>query len=274
MKTIIVATDFSPAAANAASYAADMAAVIEADVVLLHTYEIPDVPQEVSVAVTVSTIRQHAQVALNNEAARLITRTNNKITIHTELRVGQFFHQLELVCQRMRPYSIVMGSQGNTALTHLLFGSHSVYAVKNLNWPVITVPVTANFSRIRKVGLACDFQDVFKMLPIEEIRRMTLDFDAELHILHTGKETDFNEVSVFKTGQLKQMFSPIVPLYHFISTAQVDEGIMRFADQTGIDLLIVVPKHHGFFEKLLHGSHVKKFVLHSHVPVLALHPQH
>ena len=41
MKTIIVATDFSTAALNAAEYAADMALAIQADILLLHISEIP-----------------------------------------------------------------------------------------------------------------------------------------------------------------------------------------------------------------------------------------
>jgi hypothetical protein len=38
MKTIILATDFSPAALNAANYAADLASSIKGDLLLLHSY--------------------------------------------------------------------------------------------------------------------------------------------------------------------------------------------------------------------------------------------
>jgi len=41
MKTIVVATDFSAVALNAANYAVDMALAIKADILLLHVYQIP-----------------------------------------------------------------------------------------------------------------------------------------------------------------------------------------------------------------------------------------
>ena len=41
MKTILVATDFSSVALNATNYAADMALAINADILLLHVYQIP-----------------------------------------------------------------------------------------------------------------------------------------------------------------------------------------------------------------------------------------
>ena len=48
MKTIIVPTDFSPIATNAMNFAADMAANIDASVMLFHVYQVPvsmsDVP--------------------------------------------------------------------------------------------------------------------------------------------------------------------------------------------------------------------------------------
>ena len=52
MKTILVATDFSAAALNAANYAADMASTINADILLLHVYHIPVSYSEIPVVVT------------------------------------------------------------------------------------------------------------------------------------------------------------------------------------------------------------------------------
>jgi len=271
MKTIIVATDFSPTAVNASNYAVEMAVGIGASLLLLHVYEIPEVSPEVPAAVTVTVIREHAQIAINKEVAGLIARSDNKVKIETELRVGQFFHQLDLVCQRVHPYCVVMGSQGTTALAHLFLGSHAVYAVKNLNWPLITVPLTARFSQIKKIGLACDFHHMKDILPVEVIRQMVTGFDAELHILNTGKENEFNEDIVHESGVIRNLLAPIQPIYHFISSTNVDESIMSFAEKMNIDLLMVLPRRHGFFDSLLHRSHVKKLVLHSHVPVLSLH---
>jgi len=41
MKKILVPTDFSPTAENALTYAAHLGKILEADIHLLHTYELP-----------------------------------------------------------------------------------------------------------------------------------------------------------------------------------------------------------------------------------------
>ena len=273
MKTLLVATDFSPAAYNAANYAADMAMSINANILLLHVYQMPVIYLEVPVAYTEEEMRQDAEKNIQRLRGELLLKRGAKLTIETELRLGEFFPELKNVCTRLQPYAVVMGSQGTTAAERLLFGGHSIYALKHLNWPLITVPMNTSFSAIKKIGLACDLEKGLDATPIEEIKYLIKDFAAELHVLNTGKETSFNPDTVFQSNLLEEMLSPLLPHYHFIASDQTDEGIMDFAEKNQIDLLVVLPKRHSFFEKLIHKSHSKQLVLHSHVPVLAIHEQ-
>ena len=271
MKTILVATDFSPAALNAANYAADMALAINADILLLHVYQIPVVYLEVPVALNEEGMMQEAEKGINKIKNQLTRKTNGKLNMETDVRVGVFFPELKTVCERIKPYTVVMGSQGTTAAEQLLFGSHAVYAMKHLMWPLITVPPEATFSAVKKIGLACDFDKVVDTTPLDEIKLLVNDFNAELHVLNTGKKEIFNPEIIFESGVLQEMLAPVKPNYHFISNQNTDEGIMDFAEKNHIDLLVVLPKRHGLLDKLFHKSHTKQLVLHSHVPVMALH---
>jgi nucleotide-binding universal stress UspA family protein len=76
---------------------------------------------------------------------------------------------------------------------------------------------------------------------------------------------------VFESGLLQEMLGSIKPNYHFITSNQTDEGIIKFAEENSIDLLVVLPKRHSLLEKLMVKSSTKQLVLHSHVPVMALH---
>jgi hypothetical protein len=97
------------------------------------------------------------------------------------------------------------------------------------------------------------------------------DFNAELHILNTGKQDVFDADIVFESGQMQERTMALKPTFHFLNNEDPDEGIMDFADKNQIDLLVVLPKHHGFIGNLFHKSHTKQLVLHSHVPVMAIH---
>ena len=74
MKTILMATDFSPAALNAANYAADMALAINADMLLLHVYQIPVTFSEVPVAVNPEDMQWNAENEINKLKGQLIQK--------------------------------------------------------------------------------------------------------------------------------------------------------------------------------------------------------
>lgn len=270
MKTILVATDFSTAALNAAYYAAEMALANKARLVLLHVYNLPvsfsEIPVEVNTVDLMGVEKKITEVK-----DLLIRKTGSRLEIRTKVEMGVFFPVLKIVCDRIKPYAVVMGSQGTSAAERLFFGGHTVHAMKHLMWPLITVPSEAKFSSVKKIGLACDFDKVVDTTPAEEIKTLVRDFHAELHILNTGKKDEFKPDMVFESGLLQEMLSTVKPNYHFIINENTDEGIMDFAEKQHIDLLVVLPKRHSLPEKLIHKSHTKQLVLHSPVPVMALH---
>ena len=181
------------------------------------------------------------------------------------------FPELEAVCEQIKPYTVVMGSQGTTAAERMLFGGHTVYAMKYLMWPIITVPPKASFSTVKKIGIACDLSKVIDTMPMDEINLLVKDFNAELYILNIDKWQVFNPDTDCESVLLEQMMRPLNPTYHFITNKNTDEGIMDFAEKNNIDLLIVLPRRRGLLRKIIHRSHTKQLILHSHVPVMALH---
>ena len=272
MKTILVATDFSLSAINAANYAADMALAINADMLLLHVYQIPVSFSEIPVTMTEEYITEDTEKELNKLKEQLIRKSGGKLNIQTEIRMGLYFYQaLKTVCEYVKPYIVVMGSQGTTGSEHMFFGSHTVYAMKYLLWPLITVPPGSTFSSIKKIGLASDFDKVVSTTLFDDIKTLVNDFNAELHILNTAKKQVFNPDAEFESDLLEVMLVPLQPGYHFITNENVHEGIMDFAEKNHIDLLIVLPRHYGLLDNLFHKNHTKQLVLHCHVPVMALH---
>ncbi|MEO6549847.1 MAG: universal stress protein [Ferruginibacter sp.] len=271
MKTILVATDFSPAALNAAHYAAGMALAINADILLLHVYQIPVSYSEVAVAVNEADMTDTVEKAMSDLKVSLIAQSGGKLKIGTKISIGIFSYNLQLACESVMPYAVIMGSQGTSAAERFIFGSHTVLAVQYLKCPLITVPSGVEFSAVKKIGLACDFVKVLDTTPVKEICMLLNDLNAELHVLNSGQNEMFDANIVFGTSLMARMFSPHKPKYHFISNGNTDEAIIDFAGRNEIDLLIVLPKHHNILDKIIHKSHTKQLVLHCNVPVVAIH---
>lgn len=270
MKTILVGTDFSPAAFNAACYAADMALAIDKEILLLNIYTIPVSYSEVPMMINEDEIVQDMENELNKLKEQLLQRTNNRVAIKTMERVGMFFTELDIVCEQVKPYAVVFGSQGSTAAERLILGGHTVYAMKHLNWPLIAVPPGAHFLGIKKMGLACDFNQVAETVPVGKIKALTADLHAELHILNTEKRPDEELETVEESRELHQMLASVGPHYHYAVQKHTDQSIMDIAAANDIDLLIVLPKHHDLPHLLTHKSHTRQLTMHCNVPLMAL----
>ena len=132
MKLILVATDYSPAASTAADYAADMALTIGADLFLLHVWQppvyLPDVPETSGFFAFIS----GNQSKMDELEKHLLSRTNHRVNISSEIKKGLFFTELKNTCEHLKPYAVVMGSQGTTAAEHLFFGSNTIHALRHL----------------------------------------------------------------------------------------------------------------------------------------------
>ena len=273
MKTILVATDFSPVAENAALYAAEMALAFKAEVLLLHVYEIPVIYLEVPFEHNEDRMVTDAEEQLSHLKEQLLQKVTGKININTEVRKGVFFQELQAVCERIHPYVVIMGSQGITFAERLLYGSQAVNAIKNLNYSLITVPPGIQFSSIKKIGLACDLRNVTSTIPAEEIKTLVRELDADLHILNIDRLDVFNPKTDYDSVLLERMMASLKPTYHFITNENTDKAITNFVEENRIDLLLVVPKRRGLLKRLIHKSHTKQLVLHTHVPVMVMHHQ-
>jgi nucleotide-binding universal stress UspA family protein len=271
MKTIIIPTDFSAAAMNAATYGIKMAEAVKADVMLFNVFEVLANYGEIVIDLNVDTLKKDAVNEMETLKANLIRSTGTKVNITSDVRLGVFAGELNALCETLNPYAVIMGSQGKTAAERVLFGTHALYAMKHLPWPLITVPATATFSSIKKIGLAYDFEKELDSNFTEEIKLLAYDFDATIHVLNAAKEDEFDADYVMLSSKLQKMLAPFTVKYHFITSDNANEGIVDFAEKNDIDLLIVMPKYHSLLEKIFFKSQSKQMVLHSHVPVLALH---
>jgi nucleotide-binding universal stress UspA family protein len=271
MKPIIVATDFSANALNAANYAADMAMAVNGYLILLHVYQNPAPTVELPVFVDSSSMMTAAEREIRKIEEMLVHRACGKLMVESEVCMGNFYQELEALCQARMPYAVVMGSRGTSAAERFFFGSHTVHAMKHLEWPLVAVPPKVKFSSIKKIGLACDFENVIEYTPVDELACLVRDFNAELHVLNTSRQQMFDPELVFQSGMMQEILSPLEPHYHFITNDKVDESIISFAEKNEIDLLIVLPKRHGVIDRLMSKSHTKQLVLQSHIPVMALH---
>ena len=143
IETIVVATDFSEAAAHAIETAADFARHFEAELVVVHAYNV-----EIPVASPIMTggyvlpegfidqIRQQAQHEVDKIAKDLKGRGIAAIGIAVDAPPASAVIE---TAEQKNADLIVMGTRGLTGLKHVALGSVADRVVRTATCPVLTV---------------------------------------------------------------------------------------------------------------------------------------
>jgi len=270
MKKIVVATDFSTAAAHAAEYAVSLARHIGAELYLLHVATLPVGFSETPVMITEEELVQGAQESMSALKSQLSILAGNDLVIKSEINSGVFFDCLDALCNRLDPYLVVIGSQGKSVAERILFGSHALHTLRHIGWPVIAVPPGCVFKPFRQIGVAVDLELGVESLPLGAIGKFTTDFQAKLHFINRGEKGKYDPDTVSESIFLDEKLGEIKAVWHFIKRENREEGILDFATHLHLDLLIVLPGQHDFPENLFHKSETKELLLHSQIPLMAL----
>lgn len=274
MKTIVVPVDFSEVSQNAVNYAADLAGLIGTNLALIHVLHIPVTFSEVPATVyNMQELIDNAEEEVNKIRLSVFDKTDGKITVHTKVVEGDIVSEIDRYCASIDTYAVVMGAESANAFERFLFGGKTLTAMKELKWPIIVVPPDTHFKQLRKIGLACDFNNVIDTIPVKEIKRLVKEFEAEFHVVHVNTHSGdlLNPEQVEQSEWLHELIGDLKPKYDFIRGTDMEKSVCEFAEKNGLDLLIVIPKKHNIISDFFQHSHSKRVVLHSHIPIMSIH---
>jgi len=272
MKTIIATTDFTPTSLNAVDYAADMALALKGRLILLNVVEIPMAASEVTV--TENYFEEMTDLAgqdLENLRSGLEARTEGKLDISSRVLLGTVAAQIKEVSDDYQPFAIVMGKKTGNSMERILLGSSTLTSVKHNPFPILIVPERVRFQGIHKVALACDLQNVTDTIPFKLLNDWISVFNPTLEIVHLSKrEQDFNSLDATESVVLEKHLSKFKPTFHFMVGDKLAERLNLYALEKQLDLLIIIPKKHGFLA-LFDKKHSGDIIVHNNTAILAIH---
>jgi universal stress protein A len=131
IQRILCPVDFSSVSAKALVYAERLAAGTEAELILLHAFDVP-------ASHTYDDIQNPADAALRQKLEQLPIASS----VATVVRILHAGPPGEVICWLAEQKAcdlVVMGTHGTTWLKHLLMGSVTEYVVEHARCPVLTV---------------------------------------------------------------------------------------------------------------------------------------
>ncbi len=276
MKKILFPTDFSETANNAFLYALNLAKSIDAQVYVLHVYELPMITGSLSAGLIQNVYETVELGSFDNfkdniPQLRQIADDNglNEIPIKFILEEGNFLYILREIIGEESVDFVVMGTDGNTGIEKMLFGSNTINAITSMKVPILSIPHGMSFKGFKNIGFTTVFdqkdKDALKYL-IEIANR----HHAKIHCMHVSKDGKFNEQAM-KDWQDQFAGDPIV--FEVYNDADPVNAVLDFIKEKQIDLLTVVSRNKGFFDKIFSPGFTKKIANKNITPLFVFHEQ-
>ncbi len=90
-----------------------------------------------------------------------------------------------------------------------------------------------------------------------------------LKVLKPGEITDNDEA--VQCVKLNQTLSSLNHNYELVENTNVEQGINSFLNKGNVDMVAMLERKVGFFEKLFHKSITKQVATHTKLPLLVMH---
>ncbi|MEM7551607.1 MAG: universal stress protein [Bacteroidota bacterium] len=268
---IIVPTDFSEIANNALKLAIDLAKKIDGELILVNAFNIPTSYGEVGVNNLVKGMAYEVEKDIEQKFIELEDNVEglSEILFKTEVKHGTVSNVINSLVGLYNADLIVMGTKGASGLEEVIIGSNASDALKYSKCPVLVVPQNSSIEGLHKVVFASDFKRIDNKESLAPLKLIMLLYKSDLAILHINtSESDLSEEELEEKKALETYFKGSPQVNHELTYSSVESGIKEYISKNPTDLLAMVRRKHGFWEKLLKGSQTQKLVDHGDVPVL------
>lgn len=277
MNSILIPTDFSHASYNTISYGIALAKAIQAEGLVIYNAYQPFVSEDpvfdTMLINDISTYKSISEEGLEKIKKTFEAQIPPSLNVIYESDYNTIEEGIKDACEKHKTELILMNITGSPGgLEEILIGSTAVSLSRHSKIPVLIIPQDTQYSPFKKILLALDFKKLEQTTPVNEINKILDATGATLNIVHVEpNKVDANKSFTEEKNILNALFVNHMPEYHFIQGEAVTTTINNFADEIHADLMIVIPKKHGFLENIFKGSSTKKLAFHSHIPVLSIH---
>jgi nucleotide-binding universal stress UspA family protein len=276
MKKILVPLDFSETSDNAFVYALEMAKIFKAQLVLLHTFDLPIVDSQsmpINYATIYDTIEltnfDHFKHELPKLRAIAAARKLDYIVLNHILMDGDLVYNIKKVVKQENIDFVVMGTKGATGWLDSFIGTNTGAVISDVSVPVLSVPLEAKYTKIETIA----FTTRFRQKDIEALVKVLYfaqKMKAKVKCLYI--KTGVSDVSEETIKRWESHFEEETNLQFFvIPNDDVKTTIEDFLVDQDINLLAMLTYKRNFFASLFVNTTTQKLSYHLKTPILALH---
>lgn len=279
MKKILFPTDFSPAARKAYLYALTFARQVQAQMVLLHVYTLPQL-KRASLPNTMTEAYENIEMeALENfkvevkKLREIAESAGYEVPGYMPiLKEGDPIKNIVRTAQQEACDLIIMGTKGVSGLKELFIGSITSGVMQIAEQMVLAVPEQTRFDgKIDQILFTTNYREDERQA-LEQVVAFAELFDAEMHSLHINLQPPYAR------GEKQQRWEETVSQYprmRFTSLPANDfeQAISQYADQHHIDLIVMLPRERKGVQSWFRYSVSRQLTHHLSIPILGIRPR-
>ena len=279
MKKILVPTDFSEEAQNAAELARDIAKKFDAELVFLHaieltstetihvTGELPTYDSFVD-ALMVKKAIENAQSEMN----RLIEVSKFQgINVSQEIKLGSPFTHIYDAVENEGVDFIVMGTKGASGLSEVLIGSNAEKVVRRAKCPVLSVKDKVDESIFDSMVYATIMSEKEDKV-VATLKELQQAYGSKVYMVWINTPNNFKPDLITKAQMREFADKHKLQAYeiHVFNDVVEEDGIRHFADEVDAGMIIMGTSSHTGLSRIIRGSVAEDLVNHARRPVLTV----
>lgn len=275
MKKILFPTDFSEAATNAFVHALEFAKIVKAELILLHTFEIPVYDSQFfpeNYASIYSSIELAKFEMFKDEIPKLraiaAERKLDDIVIKHRLMDGDLIYNLKNAVEEDEIDFVIMGTTGSSDWTKFFTGSNTNSVISEVNVPVLCVPTDAKFKKIKTIAFTTRYREKDKSV-LKKVLKIAKKTEAKVKSLYV--KTLSSDVPDATIREWEVEFAGENVEFLVLPSDDVKETILDFILYKDIDILTTITHKRSFFESIFDSGFSKKITKEVSIPVLIMH---
>jgi len=269
MRKILFATDFSQSCENALDYLKELTLNTSVKIDIIHVFNLT--------AKLVSTLDPKTVEMLLNKNKNIFTQQlqglldeiseENRGEIHLVYGIypsSDITHKAQEVNADM----IVLALRQKYSMIDRMIGTVTAHTMDKSNIPVLAIPNNAKFNSIQQILFPTRIELPSELESAENLNSKW--FESFWKILKKPK-VKLLHVSKGDKVDLEYMNKPFEEMSFQISYAnQIDEGILKVAENEQVDLLCFLRTNRSFWQRLYQSSITRKLLFKSRIPLLIM----
>lgn len=269
MMNILLPTDFSENARNAAAYALQLFRQVPAHFYFLHVIPFPAEQMGIgNIGMSTETQEKFDELMLWLQEIR----KNKDHSFHVSYKVNYFIEAIRQEVAEKNINLILMGTRGATNKRSSIIGKHTSDVMMKVKCPALAVSENAIYKDHKEVLFPTDYKIHYSSKMLETLLNLTNLSKASVNILELfNSDKEPSEEQLANKIFLQNSLSPGHHKFQTFNSLKHRDTNLLFTSNKNVDMIVMAAKNLNLCQKLLRNHSDNQIPFIKQLPLLVLH---